>query len=432
MKVLRIVAAVVVALMVLNAVAFSVIHVLTHGKMFGKASGLVIDFATFPSEIKRAVQQITSKVKIYQLHIDPKFQHINHLDSDVYGLVSYNSKNADSLTFKLLDFKTESSLHEWHCLKTKVTTEGLCSNHPLLLENYNVIFKLDYDLYRLDSNSNLIWKNDSLMFHHALELDHEGNLWSPTTSDTGSMNINSKVINYETELSFRDDAITKVDATTGKILFTKSVAEILLENHYPGLVHGLWQYDPIHLNDIEPVFSDSKYWKKGDLFLSCRNIQTVFLYRPSTGKIIWLRTGLWSNQHDVDIRDSVSITIFNNNVNQNSKDFIFRENKESNAALVNTVSEPIKVNEIVVYHFDADSTSLLIPELMKREKIDTRSQGIFSALSNGTYFIEETDQGKIYVGNDEKTTFKMQLVSEDSSFVYYPGWSRIYEKIPPH
>lgn len=431
MKVLRRLALVVVGIMILNAVAFSVMHVLTHGKMFGKASGLVIDFALFPSEVKKAFGQLTNKVKIYQLHVDPKFQPVNQLDSDVFGLLSYNSKNADSLELKLINFKTQSSVHEWKYVKTKVTTEGLCSNHPILMDDYGVVFKLDYDLYRLDAGSNLVWKNESLMFHHTLEFDHEGNLWSPTTIDNGSLNMNSKVINYETELSFRDDAITKVDPANGKILFTKSVAEILLENNYTGLVHGIWQYDPIHLNDIEPVFSDSKYWKKGDLFLSCRNIQTVFLYRPSTGKIIWLRTGLWANQHDIDIRDSVSVTIFNNNVNQNSKDFIFKENKHSDLASVKTLGQPIKVNQIVVYHFDKDSTSVLVPELIKREKIDTRSQGIFSALSNGTFFIEETDQGKIFIGNDGMTTFKTQLVSPDSSFVYYPGWSRIYEKVPP-
>ncbi len=430
MRILKGVATVVVVIMILNAVAFSVIHVLTHGKMFGKASGLVIDFALFPSEIKKAFGQLTAKVKNYQLRVDPKFEHINQLETDLYGLVSYNSAHGDSLELKLINFKTESIIHTWRCLKVKFATEGLCSNHPELMNDYSVIFKLDYDLYRLDANSKIIWKNDSLMFHHTLEFDHEGNLWSPTTIDNGSMNLNSKVINYETELPFRDDAITKIDAGTGKILFSKSIAEILLENNYPGLIHGNWQYDPIHLNDIEPVLSDSKYWKKGDLFLSCRNIQTVFLYRPSTGKILWLRTGLWVNQHDIDIMDSMTITIFNNNVNQNSKDFIYRENKGSNAKLVKTLHEPIKVNTIVAYNFERDSTYQLLPELMRRENIDTRSQGIFSPISNGTFFIEETDQGKIFIGTNEKTLFKMQFVAADSSFVYYPGWSRIYEKIP--
>ncbi len=430
MKVLRRVASVVVILMVLNAVAFSVVHVLTHGKMFGKASGFIIDFATFPSEIKNTISQLTAKVKNYQLGIDHKFTSINQLDRDVYGLISYNSENADSLELKLINFKTGSNVHEWRCVKIKKTTEGLCSNHPVLLDDYSVIFKLDYDLYRIDANSKVVWKNDSLMFHHALEFDHEGNIWTPTTVDNGSLNLNSKVINFGTELPFRDDAITKIDPATGKVLFTKSVAEILLENNYTGLIHGLYKWDPMHLNDIQPVLSDSKYWRQGDLFLSCRNIQTVFLYRPSTNKIVWLRTGLWSNQHDVDIRDSTSITIFNNNVNQNAKEIIFKVNEGGNDQLTRTLSEPIKVNAIVVYHFDKDSTSLLVPELMDREKIDTHSQGIFTALSNGEFFIEETDQGKFFIGNDEKTSFRKQVVSTDSIFVYYPGWSRIYEKIP--
>ena len=30
--------------------------------------------------------------------------------------------------------------------------------------------------------------------------------------------------------------------------------------------------DPFHINDIQPVLQDGKYWMKGDVFLSLRSI----------------------------------------------------------------------------------------------------------------------------------------------------------------
>ena len=112
------------------------------------------------------------------------------------------------------------------------------------------------------------------------------------------------------------------------------------------------------------------------------------------------------------------------------KELLYKDNSDGEPSLTKTLEIPTSLNSIVVYDFENDSTSELLPELMKREKIDAQSQGIFMTLSNGDYFIEETDQGKFFIGNNERTLFKMQLVSPDSSFGYYPGWSRVYEKIP--
>ncbi|WP_369817405.1 MULTISPECIES: arylsulfotransferase family protein [Actibacterium] len=59
---------------------------------------------------------------------------------------------------------------------------------------------------------------------------------------------------------------------------------------------------------------DGPCWQQGDLFVSMRHISTVMLYRPSTNRVLWLREGPWSSQHDVDIVDDHTIAAFNNNV----------------------------------------------------------------------------------------------------------------------
>ena len=66
---------------------------------------------------------------------------------------------------------------------------------------------------------------------------------------------------------FLDDAITKI-SSGGNIIFQKSVLQIFLDNNLESLFFSnqIFDGDPIHLNDIQPVSSDSKFWKKGDLF----------------------------------------------------------------------------------------------------------------------------------------------------------------------
>ena len=71
--------------------------------------------------------------------------------------------------------------------------------------------------------------------------------------------------------------------------------------------------DPIHLNDVEPAFTTTQYWKQGDVFLSSRHQSAIIHYRPSTNKVINYITGPFSQQHDVDIISDKEISIFNNN-----------------------------------------------------------------------------------------------------------------------
>jgi hypothetical protein len=63
----------------------------------------------------------------------------------------------------------------------KATREinGSHINHPLLLDDYSVVYKLENSLYRMDAESKLQWSNKEVKFHHSLEQDHEGLLMEP-------------------------------------------------------------------------------------------------------------------------------------------------------------------------------------------------------------------------------------------------------------
>ena len=53
--------------------------------------------------------------------------------------------------------------------------------------------------------------------------------------------------------------------------------------------------------------------------MSARNISTVLLYRPSENRIVWLKTGPFLNQHDVDYIGEGKFSIFGNDNVEGSK-----------------------------------------------------------------------------------------------------------------
>ena len=182
--------------------------------------------------------------------------------------------------------------------------------------------------------------------------------------------------------------LTKVSAK-GDIIFQKSVSNILIENNigfflFPSMTTQTI-YDPIHLNDIQPVLNDGKYWKRGDVFLSLRNLSMIFLYRPSTNKIIWRGSGEFSFQHDIDILDDHRISIFNNNT------FYYEKNKVDDN------------NEVMIYNFESDTYSLYLESSLKEYDVKTGVEGRSQILDNGDLFIDETYSGRLLYFNKNKT-----------------------------
>ncbi len=260
-------------------------------------------------------------------------------------------------------------------------------------------------LRKIDSCSNLIFQNQHDKFHHSIETDIEGNIWVPSRMYPQSLPIKK----FGSNLS--DDAIVKL-SSDGEILFEKSVSQIFIDNGLEYLLFAIgdwrYSYDPIHLNDIQPVDFDGDFWKKGDLFLSLRSQSMVILYRPSTNKIIWKGTGPFFYQHDVDILDDHKISIFNNNV----KNFV-------NGTYVDGS------NEVIIYDFKKNIyTSYLRSSLIKHD-VRTRTSGRSEILPNGDLFVEETNYSRIlYFNSDGSLKWTFHNRAENGSN-YLVGWSRI-------
>ena len=166
--------------------------------------------------------------------------------------------------------------------------------------------------------------------------------------------------------------------------------------------------DPLHLNDIQPVNSNGKYWKNGDVFISLRHQSMILLYRPKSNKIIWKAAGKFFHQHDVDIIGSESISIFNNN----SKDFVSGNVVDGN-------------NEVLIYNFDNDTYRSYLKDSLIENDVRTITGGQSEILENGDLFIGETNYSRLlYLNNngDLKWTFYNRA---ENGGVYPIGWSRI-------
>ena len=260
-------------------------------------------------------------------------------------------------------------------------------------------------LRKIDSCSNLIFQNQHDKFHHSIETDIEGNIWVPSRMYPQSLPIKK----FGSNLS--DDAIVKL-SSDGEILFEKSVSQIFIDNGLEYLLFAIgdwrYSYDPIHLNDIQPVDFDGDFWKKGDLFLSLRSQSMVILYRPSTNKIIWKGTGPFFYQHDVDILDDHKISIFNNNV----KTFVNGNYVDGG-------------NEVIIYDFKKKGYSYYLNESLIKNEVRTVKEGISEILPNGDLFIEETNYGRTLYFNSDGSLRWTNINRADNGNVYNIGWSRI-------
>ena len=258
-------------------------------------------------------------------------------------------------------------------------------------------------LFKIDFHSNLEWTNDEVVFHHSKALDHENNILIP-----GRQKPYSKYVKkYQHPINdFRDDAIFKINSD-GKILYKKSVIEILIENKIGDMINKLKKTvsDPIHLNCIEPAFSDTKYWKKGDLFLSLKHHSAIILYRPSTNKVINYITGPFAQQHDVDIISDKEISFFNNN------NFII-DNETS---------------EVLIYNFETKEFKKIFNEQLKQENFKTSNGGVSQILKDGSLMVEEQKFGRIILFNN-KGDKEWEFVNKDENGdIGQISWSRIIE-----
>ncbi|HSM06687.1 MAG TPA: arylsulfotransferase family protein [Longimicrobiales bacterium] len=189
----------------------------------------------------------------------------------------------------------------------------------VVLPDGDLVYNYEHlGLVRLDRDGEVVWRLP-YPTHHSVHLDEAGNLWV-----SGQIDHESPVDRFpQRSPPFSEYTALEV-SPDGEILSEWSVSRILEENDLGGLLHlgttanrdlGVGGADILHLNDVEP-FPDSLaegVFRRGDVMVSLRNINTVLVFDRESREIRHIATGRFVRQHDPDFLDGNRYSVYDNN-----------------------------------------------------------------------------------------------------------------------
>ncbi|MFI4875322.1 MAG: arylsulfotransferase family protein [Blastopirellula sp. JB062] len=203
-----------------------------------------------------------------------------------------------------------------------------------------------------------------------------------------------------------------VSVETGEVLRRDHIIDILARNGYEALVYGLTNRrdvgDPVHMNDAQPVLAErAGIAKRGDIAISLRNISTVFLYRPSTGEIVWLRTGPWISQHDVDVLADGRLHVHSNN------------------SFPKASKRLRPFSDVYVIDPQTDEIERPYHDVLTDVEAFNLAEGLSRILPNEDLFFEQTNSGWIF--RAAKDRLRWEFVNQTRpDFVGRVNWSRYF------
>ena len=300
----------------------------------------------------------------------------------------------------------EESLPVNLTMKVAKNFNSIGISQSLIVENQSLVFHcggLGY-MYKIDRDSNLLWKSKRLT-HHSIASDRNDNIW------TCSIDLENETAN---KLNYREDAIVSYDLN-GKELYFIPLTELFVKNDLfnkliastPNYNNDKYGLDPYHLNDVLPVLENGKIWDQDDVFVSLRTQSMVMHFRPQNDSIIWYEKGPWFGQHDVDIKNDSTISVFNNNI-------WFFNNKYLPSG---------RTSNIASYDFSSKKVTMSYTG-----EFASAYEGRQTRLSSGELIVEATEKG-IYYYFDDKERLVARFYSpfgSDKKKAMRPRWSRFY------
>lgn len=380
-------------------------------------------FTTLPDRLVKAKAAVERLPLVY-VPSPEKFEPINKLEEDVKVLISY--ANADwKRTIAIKNLRTGEELKTWNVNRLQNPHNRIM--HSLMLSDSSLIYSLNgvTGIIKIDKDSERLWKQDSVGHHHAFNMGSDNTFWATTYNKDKGEHIyyGAKFVVDGREIPFIDNTISQLDATNGRLIYHKSVTEILIENNLTHLlIKSDAQSDPLHINDVQPVFNDGPYMNKGDVFLSSRTSSWIIHYRPSSGKVIRLIEGPFMSQHDVDIESDSTIIFFNNGSQTLKGD---RPDKWRLAE--NLIQVSPQHSGIMRYYLGTGKFESIYPDLFSENEIFSFTEGLVEELAGGGYFIEEQNSSVLWVLKDGEVLYKNILPSQHEGHHHLANWGRVMQ-----
>lgn len=276
----------------------------------------------------------------------------------------------------------------------------------VLLESGDVLMNVDYvGTVRLDACGRVLWKLDEGN-HHSIELAEDGSFWIPGVSEEprraspahpdGFPGIDTPVF---------QDRILRV-GRDGEVVTRINVLDVLYENGLERYIpksrngHGT---DVVHLNDVEPLkesmANEYPLFEAGDLLVSLRNLDLVFVFDPKTWEVKWHESEPFIQQHDPDFVGDGWIGVFDNNVDGTPRGTMLGGSR------------------IVFLQPHSDSTRIPFPS-SQSDPLYTHVQGKWQQLANGNMLLTEAQAGRIAeVAPDGRTVWEWAAAPYDETLV---------------
>ena len=296
---------------------------------------------------------------------------------------------------ELIDLSRRKTVHVWKSDSIPISLPRPRPDHfvHLLPGGSLIVGTYGRSVARLDACSNVEW-TIRRKAHHSIERDADGNFWAPARGDRSE--------------TFRDEELLKF-SPTGEVLARISLSDALVRGGYRHLLYDMRRYaaEPLHANDVQPVPRDGPFWRRGDLFVSLRTPSAVLLYRPATDEVLWLQSGPWLHQHDVDIVSDSEISVFSNN-----------------AVITRKGARVLGANEVYIYDFATGEARSPWREAMRRHDVRTMTMGTSTLLDDGGLVVVEHDYGRVLRLSADGALRWSYVNRASDGRVYRLGWGR--------
>jgi len=248
-------------------------------------------------------------------------------------------------------------------------------------------------LIKIDKNSRLIWATKG-SFHHDLDVVGD-KIYALNRRLVKLPRINKKE-------PILEDLITILNKD-GRILESISILEMFENSRFARLMKGMPQAgDIFHTNTLEILDGKSAYkspvFKKGNVLLSMRMLDTIAIADLKAKKIVWARKpGLWKTQHQPTLLDNGNMLVFNNLYLKK------RADKAEYRRLLRTNGYKLVENKI--YNDNQSSIIEFNPLYMaivweykgdEKNKFFSLASGSCQRLPNGNTLITESDRGRVF------------------------------------
>jgi len=313
------------------------------------------------------------------------------------------------------------------------TDWNIDTHGAVALPDGSVVFNFEYGgLVKLDRCGRPVWTVRQ-QTHHSVERAEGGGFWVPSRRfhPAGSESPFfpfATPLQEDTIIRVSDDGVVSDEISVPGALYASALGGIVTTLFFDGGQSETPPTEMMHVNKVEELTSDIAaafpQFAAGDLLLSDRARNLLFVIDPATKKVKWWRIGPWQRQHDPEFSPRGTILMFNNNTFRIYADDISRYD-----ATTRTLSQVVELNpttdEYRIVFGGRESQPLLS---MIRGKVEPTERGVLVTEFEGGRVFEADARGRIiweYVNryDDDEVAEVSEARLYASDYFAVPNWS---------